>query len=216
MQKRRPTRGEHAESSGTRHPRSSKDLALFASRQPLSDALPNYQSWIDGTYAYIALTGGGSLVTADILAATVGISLGTAAPVILLGALAAISTAGAPGLPAWAPSATPYVVQGNLMGLVGTVQTFALLRKLRVREAEAFSEVAARLAWVVSAFSDGCKERPAPASFQQRHQLSGRPTAVGSDAWSQWAPPFPVANPGLLFVVFKGFPGRRSATRIDL
>ncbi|GAQ83683.1 hypothetical protein KFL_001570220 [Klebsormidium nitens] len=90
----------------------------------------------------------GSLIATDSLATTVGISLGAAAPALLLGIFASVSGVGAAGLPAWAPLATPYVVQGNLLGAIGTVQTFALLRKLGVRQSEAFSNMASRLAWV--------------------------------------------------------------------
>lgn len=86
------------------------------------------------------------------LATTTGVSLAAAAPALLLGCFASVSGAGAAGLPAWAPSATPYVVQGNLLGLIGTVQTFALFRKLGVQQSEAFTTVAARLAWVVRRF----------------------------------------------------------------
>jgi hypothetical protein len=83
------------------------------------------------------------------LATTTGVSLAAAAPAVLLGCFASASGVGAAGLPAWAPSATPYVVQGNLLGLIGTVQTFALFRKLGVQQSEAFTTLAARLAWVV-------------------------------------------------------------------
>lgn len=91
-----------------------------------------------------AVSGSGANLMVTSLAATTGLSFAALLPPFIAQLTLAPGT-----LVAGLPSKTPYAARGNLLGLIGAVQTFALLRKLPVRQSVAFSKVAANLAWTV-------------------------------------------------------------------
>ncbi|GAQ91790.1 hypothetical protein KFL_008550020 [Klebsormidium nitens] len=106
---------------------------------------------VDFGYSGLLATAGGTSLSVNFLtaaiASTAAISALVAASPVLSVLLSGASGAGAAGIPAWAPGATSYVVQGNFLGLASTVQGFALLRKLAVQQPAVFTEVANQLAW---------------------------------------------------------------------
>ncbi|GAQ92493.1 hypothetical protein KFL_010280020, partial [Klebsormidium nitens] len=81
------------------------------------------------------------------LVTTTGISLAALLPTVLL-QTSDLLGAWAGGIPSAAPGAfTPrFATRGNLLGIIGTVQTFALFRKLAIRQSAAFQEVIGSLA----------------------------------------------------------------------
>ncbi|GAQ92606.1 hypothetical protein KFL_010690010, partial [Klebsormidium nitens] len=89
----------------------------------------------------------GARIVSSGLATTTGISIAALLPTVLL-QVGDLLGAWAGGLPSASPGASSprFAARGNLLGIVGTVQTFALFRKLAIRQSAVFQEVTGSLA----------------------------------------------------------------------
>ncbi|GAQ85456.1 hypothetical protein KFL_002360080 [Klebsormidium nitens] len=140
----------------------------------------------------------GSTLIAGGLAATTGLSVAAVFPALVA------HLRGFPGLPG---SRTAHVARGNMVGVIGTVQTFALLRKLGTPQSEAFSRVAGSLAWVNlesqpsqrtdfapdSAEATGANGTPPAASGRRLLELNGTVIPVPAPAWVPAPAPAPAS-----------------------